>query len=234
MATSPLKKPTHKTKKLIKKLIALLASPNKGEASNARTKLERLMLTYEIDEHQLNQIAETKQLYVLAFRNQWEKKLLTDILCWVVNDVHPSAKVGKDRMAVFLTPMQYRNALGAFNHYRQEFDLMAEVLTSVITAKSGMLVDRNKPSEVEPEPLEVIFNGEPPEASGSNEPSAEETPPPIPPAPTVENKSGDEEFIKQMRAGEMMKRMFGAVEVRPWIGIKPLPLGLPFEVSGSK
>lgn len=211
----------------------MLSSPNKGEANNARTKLERLMRTYEIDEHQLNLITEAKQFYVFAYKNQWEKKLLTDIICWVLNDIHPNAKVGKERMAVFLTPMQYRNALGAFNHYRQEFDLMAEVLTSVITAKSGMLVDQSKPSDVEPEPLEVIFNGEPAEASGSNEPSAEEAPP-LPPPPPAENKSVDEEFIKQMRAGEMMRRMFGAVEVRPWVNAKPLPLGLPFEVSGSK
>jgi hypothetical protein len=224
------KKPTQKTRKLVRKLIALLSSPNKGEADAARVKLERLQKRYLLDDVTLEQISEQKQNYIISFKNAWEKKLLTDVICWVMNDIHPKVSgIGKDQMLLFVSPTQYRTILGAFNHCRDQFNDIAEVISTIIITKAGMMVNQNDPSNVDddPPPTDVIHNGEEPTPdSGSNEPAKEEEPPPAPP-PT------DDAFSKQIKAQNLMYRLFGAIDVEKWSKAEPLPLGLPDE-SDSK
>lgn len=211
-------------------MIALLSSPNKGEADAARVKLERLQKRYLLDDVTLEQISEQKQNYIISFKNAWEKKLLTDVICWVMNDIHPKVSgIGKDQMLLFVSPTQYRTILGAFNHCRDQFNDIAEVISTIIITKAGMMVNQNDPSNVDddPPPTDVIHNGEEPTPdSGSNEPAKEEEPPPAPP-PT------DDAFSKQIKAQNLMYRLFGAIDVEKWSKAEPLPLGLPDE-SDSK
>ena len=87
---------------LLKKVQALINSPEAGEAAAAKNLLKKLMRKYEISEADLTcQEEETRYEFKTDKHNPWQKKLLCQII-WAVTDKDESFSYKKRPEVLFI------------------------------------------------------------------------------------------------------------------------------------
>lgn len=106
---------------MLRKVAALAERGEGGEAVAARRRLDHLLEKYGLS---LDQIAEpVKRRYAITYSSKMERRLLMQVVCFVLVDIRGVKYGEKKRAYVFeLTPEQYVDICELYGHYKRELN----------------------------------------------------------------------------------------------------------------
>ena len=178
---------------LVRKVKRLADKGVGGESDAAKIKLQKLYKKYNLSDDDFVELQESYNRYFII-RHSYDKKLLSNLICMVLETPTFNCGESNNTMRVKLTDEQYNNIDHAYEYYQKMFDDYSKYLMQAIISRNAIgFVPKPKPAQ---EPAPEMPNMQNAETNSSENNT---------------NKTSESEFdmIKLMKLAV-------AIEANPW------------------